>query len=59
MVQAVEELQRALLLDSTGDRELGPCKPWSHRDRSIFHTDCKRTQQVDSGGRSIDLELEL
>ena len=58
-VVEVEEPPLALLLDSTEDTELSPRKSWSRRDKSIFHTGCKRRRQEGSGGRSIGLELEL
>lgn len=59
MVRVVEEPPLALLLDSTEDTELSPCKSWSRRDKSIFHNGCKRRWREGSGGRNIGLELEL
>ena len=59
MVLVVEEPPLALLVHSIEDTELSPCKSWSRRDRSVFHTSYKRRRQEGSGGRSIGLELEL
>jgi hypothetical protein len=59
MVRVVEEPPLALLLDSTEDTELSPCKSWSRRDKLIFHTGCRHRRREGSGGRSIGLELEL
>ena len=62
MVRVVEVEEQTTLVQRFGsivDTVLGPRRFWSHRDRSSFHTGCKRRRLVGSGGRSIGLELEL
>jgi hypothetical protein len=62
MVRVVEVEEQATLVQrfgSTEDTELSPRKSWSHRDKSPFHTGCKRRRRAGSGDRSIGLELEL
>ena len=63
MVQVEVELEEhATLVQHSGsivDTVLDPCRSWSHRDRSPFHTGCKRRWREGSGGRSIGLGLEL
>ena len=59
MVRVVEV--EAILVQRFGsivDTVLDQRSLWSHRDKSSFHTGCKRRRLVGSGGRSIGLELE-
>jgi hypothetical protein len=59
VVEVEEQTTLVQRFGSIVDTVLGPRRFWSHRDRSSFHTGCKRKLQVGSDDRSIGLELEL
>ena len=62
MVRVVEVEEQVTLVQRFGSivgTVRGPCRFWSRRDRSFFHTGCKRRRQEGSGGRSIGRALEL
>src|SRR5208282_365438 len=58
VVALVVGMPVVLLLGSTEDRVLGPCRLSSRLCRSIYHSDCTRILRASWGDRNTDRVME-